>query len=373
MSKPRVVTSTCAIVIALCASTALASDGHYCVGPNYFAYELRQPDNYQAHDVFVVALPRSGRIPVPFDLRIAPTDVQWMRCLPDAVQLMTDRQLTVRLDPALRDGRLISGSFEAHDTPVGPFPTLGRYSVVARQPGFHRLPLEGVTAPGYFLEIAGRSLGVPLDPRAEICELAIVSRLVRLDAEGRESDAREVFRGRGYRECTERPRVASPCRAELGRVAESMSGTVTGNDLVLGSGRFRVHLRSFNGETYTIKVHERDRDDDLAQLTPPFHGPNYVSIDAESFRNEDNTGPFDAHFEGPLWYREFIFSPEIGRSIDLHTVFQSRDLSAIVDNVGKYGRGTLDILEYTLTPPKYGERPVFLSMKVAACLTWPEK
>ena len=67
---------------------------------------------------------------------------------------------------------------------------------------------------------------------------------------------------------------------------------------------------------WILAIYETSRSEDLAQLTPPFHFvPNPTEIEGWHFRNQDNTGPNDGGVNAPQQEREFIFSPEVGRSI----------------------------------------------------------
>ena len=71
---------------------------------------------------------------------------------------------------------------------------------------------------------------------------------------------------------------------------------------------------------WRIMVKQENRDEDLSRLTPPFHFvPNPREVEGWHFRNADNTGPnapgeknVNAQGEG----REFIFSPEVGLTIN---------------------------------------------------------
>jgi hypothetical protein len=119
-----------------------------------------------------------------------------------------------------------------------------------------------------------------------------------------------------------------------------------------------------------IQVSVRGRDaDDLARFTPPWHFvPNPLDLDGWHFRNADNTGPNDGSVNAPGELREFIFSPEVGRSIEYHG---SGTTTAEVERVRAYGRGWLHIDAYRLTPMRRGERAAFESLTFSACLTWP--
>ena len=113
-------------------------------------------------------------------------------------------------------------------------------------------------------------------------------------------------------------------------------------------------------------------DEDLARLTPPWHfAPNPREIDGWHFRNAQNNGPNDGSVNAPRRFREFIFSPRVGRDIqgpDATTGPTVEEDAA----VRAFGRGWLFIESYTLSPPRNGERAAFEALRFTACLTWPE-
>jgi len=79
-------------------------------------------------------------------------------------------------------------------------------------------------------------------------------------------------------------------------------------------GRFNFELHP-DDYGWSIAVYEQGRRDTLSRLTLPLHGPNPTHIAGWHFRNEENTGPNDGSLNVPQAVREFIFSPEVGRSI----------------------------------------------------------
>jgi hypothetical protein len=103
--------------------------------------------------------------------------------------------------------------------------------------------------------------------------------------------------------------------------------------------------------------------EDLARLTPPFHFvPNPRDIEGWHFRNRANTGPNQGDVNAPQRSRWFIFSRDVGRSI------QPADSAGEVtedevERVGAWGRGALDIEDLVLTPPKPGEKAGIQSMR----------
>jgi len=163
------------------------------------------------------------------------------------------------------------------------------------------------------------------------------------------------------------------CRAEHGRSAAEVRGEVRADSTFVratSDGRFIVVLEPVE-EGWWLRIHEPGRpDDDLSGLTPPWHFvPNPRDIEGWHFRNADNTGPNDGSVNAPGKERDFIFSPEVGRTIEYNG---SNTTAEDVAKVEAYGKGTLTILDYQLTPPQRGERAHFERMKFAVCLTWPK-
>jgi hypothetical protein len=123
-------------------------------------------------------------------------------------------------------------------------------------------------------------------------------------------------------------------------------------------------------EGWFLQVTVRGREEeDLSRLTPPWHGvPNPRMIEGWHFRNEDNTGPNDGSVNAPGELREFVFSPDVGRSIEYNG---SSTSSEDVAKVQSFGRGWLHLDQFRLTPMRKGERASFEWLEFSACLTWP--
>src|SRR5438128_881500 len=93
-----------------------------------------------------------------------------------------------------------------------------------------------------------------------------------------------------------------------------------------------------------LTISEKGRDEDLARLTPPLHFvPNPREIEGWHFRNANNTGPNDGSVNAPGRQRDFIFSPEVGRTIEYDG---SNTTEEDVARVEAFGRGTLTLLDY---------------------------
>jgi len=120
-----------------------------------------------------------------------------------------------------------------------------------------------------------------------------------------------------------------------------------------------------------LTVSEKGRDEDLARLTPPFHFvPNPREIEGWHFRNEDNTEPNDGSVNAPQKERRFIFSPEVGRSIDGPTAHWLPAPDEI-ERASSFGRGEFIIKRLILSPVKRGAQATILEMDFRCTLSWP--
>jgi len=164
------------------------------------------------------------------------------------------------------------------------------------------------------------------------------------------------------------------CRSEPGREAALIRAEVgAGEEFETNAGPFVFRLTpnerllsEFSG--WHIGVFQAGRRDDLARLSPPLRFQRTVDIQGWHFRNADNTGPNDGTVNFPQEQREFIFSPEVGRTIE----YRGSGTSAEdVERVKAFGRGKLTILDYQLTPPQRGGSARFLRMKFDVCMSWP--
>ena len=130
---------------------------------------------------------------------------------------------------------------------------------------------------------------------------------------------------------------------------------------------FALEPREFG---WLVVVYERGRKEDLARLTPPFHFvPNPTEIEGWHFRNEDNTVPNDGSVNAPQAHREFIFSPEVGGSID-EAKAQRQPTPDEIDRVSSFGRGLLHIEQTILSPPEPGHRASILEMHFHCTISW---
>ena len=166
------------------------------------------------------------------------------------------------------------------------------------------------------------------------------------------------------------------CVASNDRVAYPTSGELKAGDRFEKQvDRFVLRLtptRFADAEIpvgWDIGVFEPGKSEDLSQFTLPLRGPNDRALYAWHFRNEDNSGPNEGSVNAPQDHREFIFSPEVGRTIVYEN--DTAKMLANVARIGAFGRGTLDILDLQLTEPDRGKVPSLLRLTFTACLTWP--
>lgn len=109
-------------------------------------------------------------------------------------------------------------------------------------------------------------------------------------------------------------------------------------------------------EGWQIVIKEFGRDENLARFTPPFHFvPNPCEIEGWQFLNNPSVcvnRPYHAE-AGPANPRQFIFSPEVGRTIagpDSRKALAEEN----IDTVKKFGRGEMDVKKFKLMPGKDG-------------------
>src|SRR6266542_666644 len=137
-------------------------------------------------------------------------------------------------------------------------------------------------------------------------------------------------------------------------------------------GRFIFSLEPIDSG-WEIRIYKRRRTENIARLTPPFHSvanPRY--IEGWNFRNENNAGPNHGSVNAPQKRREFIFSPEVGNTIDGP---QARYgvTPGEVDRVEAFGRGDLEITHLKLSPPHGNENARILAMEFRCKFVWRQK
>jgi hypothetical protein len=182
------------------------SDGYYCAGRGYLAYQFGMaPLPVAPHHLNVIRLVGPAGIPQPAALELPQFQVHGMRCGEGWIDVAaftgiyhvildeSDRPVRYEVRP-FPDGQKIPQEFSrAQSQNLG---SLGGGRAYLKPV---RLRLSAKKrGGGYLLEIVAKSA-----PPLKRCELAVTSRLVETGRNGREIDARVIFQGRGYRECGE--------------------------------------------------------------------------------------------------------------------------------------------------------------------------
>src|SRR5438093_582678 len=137
-------------------------------------------------------------------------------------------------------------------------------------------------------------------------------------------------------------------------------------------GRFVFSLEPIDSG-WEIRLYERGRTENIARLTPPFHFvPNPRYIEGWHFRNENNTGPNDGSVDAPQKRREFIFSPEVGETIDGPQATYGVTPGEVY-RVEAFGRGEVEIAHLKLSPPIENEKARILAMEFRCKIVWRQK
>jgi hypothetical protein len=100
---------------------------------------------------------------------------------------------------------------------------------------------------------------------------------------------------------------------------------------------------------WEIVIQENGRDENIARLTPPLHGaPNPREIEGWHLKDTSSSciHPYGAE-TGPANPRQFIFSPEVGRTIDAPDAGRSV-IPSDIQAVELFGHGTFAIEHFNL-------------------------
>ena len=200
----------CTVILALVtlgfARVARAdSDGYYCIGPRYLAYELALSHPRQAHVLYVVQLGGSHGIGQRATLELPLFQVHGMRCRSDAVELLGwDSLYTVRLgdSPQLSLAATVApwAGRGTSRQPLADYPSanLGAWSEAARVGQPDSIPLAIQSSSHRFV------LYFDVRPHpTQACRYKLSTRLVALDQSGRAVRSLTLFDGIGTMECGE--------------------------------------------------------------------------------------------------------------------------------------------------------------------------
>ena len=192
MWSARIAALTGAVLLAFDAGVARAdSDGYYCVGPGYIAYQFAftTPPG-PPHRLYVVRF-GGGTISAPSEFRLAEFQVHGMRCRADGVDLVAwDAIHSVGFDSAGFPARTSATPLPAGrrpDWPAGIAGNLGPFGNATFAPTRR---VVGTDADGvsYVLEVVAQPDSV------RECEPVVVARIIAQDVNGRERTARVISR-----------------------------------------------------------------------------------------------------------------------------------------------------------------------------------
>lgn len=124
---------------------------------------------------------------------------------------------------------------------------------------------------------------------------------------------------------------------------------------------------------WTISVQEGGRDEDLSRLTPPLHAaPNPRDLEGWQFclPGDRMCEAEAAARNAPGRIRDFIFSPEVGKSIQGQEARRSPEPEEI-HRVMRFGRGRLRVLSFRLADPLPGGEARLAWIRFEVELSWP--
>lgn len=177
------------------------SDGYYCVGPGYLAYQFGMaPLPVTPHRLHVLSLGTAPGIPEPATLELPQFQVHGLRCGDGWIEVASFTAIyRVTLDDSIRPIRYDVRPFATgQKVPPEFYPqrNLGMLSPARAHGKFERVSLGGRDGGGHvFLEMAG------YDVPNERCRVELKTRVVETDRNGREIRDRVIYQAREHREC----------------------------------------------------------------------------------------------------------------------------------------------------------------------------
>ena len=180
------------------------SDGYYCTGRGYLAYQFGMaPMPVAPHRVSVISLRGPQGIPEPATLQLPQFQVHGMLCGDGWIDIASfttvyritldanDRPVRYEEHGSLKGQPIPQAFIESQMQNLGSLGGAKAYVKPIRTALGVR-PLGGE----YVLEVIAKAI----EP-AKACEVSVISRIVETDSGGREVGARIIFEGRGHREC----------------------------------------------------------------------------------------------------------------------------------------------------------------------------
>jgi len=195
------------VLSPLGAGTAYAdSDGYYCVGRGYLAYQFGfAAPSPKPHRLSVIRFSDTSGIQSPAVLDLPQFQVHGMQCGEAWIDVAAFTAIYhVTLDENHRPVRYEVQPFaDGQKIPQAFFPSQNQNLGADGGARAYLKPVRArlsVNERGgeYLLEITAKVI-----PPLKKCELAVTSRIVERDRDAREISARIIFQGRGYRECGE--------------------------------------------------------------------------------------------------------------------------------------------------------------------------
>jgi hypothetical protein len=200
----RVCTLAIMVFLGVSATAWADSDGYYCVGRDYIAYQFGfAPPPTAQHRLYVIRVGGVAGIEEPAILDLPQFQVHGLLCNERTVQIASwDAIYTVQLDSTLRPVHYEKAPWADHQhTPpqfVGHQQNLGGWSRPVGTLAVERVLLtKNPAGHEFFLEIT------PKASTSERCVVEITTRILELRATGRTVGERLVFSGKGHRECGE--------------------------------------------------------------------------------------------------------------------------------------------------------------------------
>ena len=191
--------------LAVCGSTRAAradSDGSYCTGPNYIAYELSWSLRDTTHFLYVLSLSDSGGIGARTTIRLPQFQVHGMRCEAGSVALLGwDSLYTVTVGGAHPTIVATAAPWAGQGPTRQPLAAYGASNLGALSEAVRswrsdtvRLPIRATR--NQFV------LAIDVTPHPTRCVFAVVTRLVQVDR-ARAVRSVVLFDGEAPRECGE--------------------------------------------------------------------------------------------------------------------------------------------------------------------------
>ncbi len=198
-----------ALVVLAVASPGVAyadSDGYYCIGRGYLAYQFGMaPLPIAPHRLYVIRTGGPEGIPEPVALELPQFQVHGMRCgegwVDVAAFTAVYRVMLDKSDHPVRYEvrRVPEGQQIPQEFILSQLQNLGSSSGGRAYLKPIRIRLGTKERGGeYLLEVIAKAI----EPVKQ-CELSITSRIVETDRSARQTSERIIFQGRGHRECGE--------------------------------------------------------------------------------------------------------------------------------------------------------------------------